>query len=87
MIGPLINGNVKRVIDHVQQRDVFLNNHGTCLSVIEHAQELDVFCHSGKSPVEEVKKGVGNRRIGLYKTCNYRNSHHSIVVGTCSIVK
>ena len=35
----------RRVIAHVQERDVFL---GTYLSVIEHAEERDVFCHSSK---------------------------------------
>ena len=35
-------GIVRIVIEDVQERDVFLNSGGTCLSVIEQAKELDV---------------------------------------------
>jgi len=62
----------RRVIEHVQERDVFL---GTYLSVIEHAQELDVYCHnSSKSPVEQqhqhqsLSSVVGGRRCCRYES-------------------
>ena len=62
--------DVRRVIEHVQERNVFL---GTHLSVIEHAQERDGFCHSSsKSPVEEQQQSssvVGERRWCMYITC------------------
>jgi len=37
-----VPGIVRIVIEDVQERDVFLNSGGTCLSVIEQAKELDV---------------------------------------------